>query len=103
MVNKYRAPQLRRHYIAEWLEHKEVSQAELARRMDVAPANISRWINEPWRVNMEVLSGIADALAMREAADLLRHPSAVEPADFGALSAEDQAYILGMISRLRQG
>lgn len=101
MVNKYRAPQLRRHYIREWLEHKELSQAELARRMDVAPANVNRWIHEPSRVDMEVISGVADALAMTDASLLLRHPASVAPPDFGALAPEDQNYILGMISRLK--
>ena len=74
MVTRYKAKRLRRHFIREWLEVKNVKQAELARRMDTDKANVTRWIDEPWRINMDVLSAIADALGLSDAGDLLRSP-----------------------------
>jgi transcriptional regulator with XRE-family HTH domain len=77
MATRYKAEILRRHYIREWLEFLGVSQAELARRMHTDKANVTRWLDEPWRVNLDVLSGVADALDRHDAGDLLRPPELV--------------------------
>jgi transcriptional regulator with XRE-family HTH domain len=74
MVTRYKAKRLRRHFIREWLEAKNVKQVELARRMNTDKANVTRWIDEPRRINMDVLSGVADALGLTDAGDLLRSP-----------------------------
>jgi transcriptional regulator with XRE-family HTH domain len=82
MVTRYKAERLRPHYIKQWLEHLGISQAKLANLMGTDKANITRWIGNPERVNLDVLSGIADALLpfapeLKDAGNLLRHPDAV--------------------------
>lgn len=78
MVTHYKAKFLRRHYIKEWLAAKDnTSQTELARRMGTDKANVSRWIKDPQRINLDILSGVADALEMADAGDLLRPPHLV--------------------------
>jgi transcriptional regulator with XRE-family HTH domain len=74
MVTRYKADALRPHYIREHLKAANVSQAELARRMRTDKANVTRWIDEPQRVSLDVLSGVADALGLDDAGDLLRPP-----------------------------
>lgn len=74
MVTRYKAERLRRHYIREWLDELNVSQTELARRMGTDKANVTRWIDQPHRINLDVISGVADALVINDAGDLLRPP-----------------------------
>ena len=74
MVTRYKADVLRPHYIRDHLKAANVPQSELARRMGTDKANITRLLNEPSRVNLDVLSGIADALLLQDAGDLLRPP-----------------------------
>jgi transcriptional regulator with XRE-family HTH domain len=74
MVTRYKADVLRPHYIREHLKAANVSQAELARRMRTDKTNVTRWLDEPWRVTLDVLSGVADALGLQDAGDLLRAP-----------------------------
>lgn len=78
MATRYQARRLRRHYIRDWLEALDVSQAELARRMNTDKGNVTRWLDEPHRVSLHVLSGVADALNLDDAGDLLRSPEAAK-------------------------
>lgn len=75
MAVRYAARRLRAHYIAAWLSYFGLSQQELADRMGTDKANVSRWINDPKRVNLDVLSGVADALGLGDVGDLLRSPA----------------------------
>lgn len=82
MTARYRSPVAPRHYIREWLETFGVSQQELADAMDTDKSNITRWIGEPWRVNLDVLTGISEALRgrfpeMAEPGNLLKPPATV--------------------------
>lgn len=82
MVTKYKAPSLGPHYIKEWLAHLRIKQVELAKLMNTDKANITRWIDEPRRVNLDVLSGVFLALRPRapelaDMGDLLRPPAVV--------------------------
>lgn len=79
MATKFKASQLRRVYVKEWLTELDVSQAELARLMETDKANVTRWLGEPWRITMDVLSAIADALVfkapeLKDVGNLLRPP-----------------------------
>lgn len=74
MPGRYIARHLRPHYIAEWLAARELSQVWLANQLDTDKANVTRWIKEPRRVNLDILSSVADALDLEDAGDLLRPP-----------------------------
>jgi hypothetical protein len=82
MVTKYKAPRLGPHYIKEWVEHARISQTELARLMNTNKENVTRWIREPQRVDLNVLSGVFLALRshapeLSDMGDLLRPPEVV--------------------------
>ena len=77
MGTRYEAKRLRPVYISDLLNELGVKQAELARRMDTDKANVTRWLSEPQRINLDVISGIADALGLADAGDLFRHPTLV--------------------------
>jgi Cro/C1-type helix-turn-helix DNA-binding protein len=93
MATKYEAKRLRRHFIKEWLAELGVSQTELADLMETDKVNVTRWIKEPWRITLDVLSGVADALLpkapeMRDAGNLLRDPKIVLAARNARRAAE---------------
>ena len=73
MPSKYRAKSLRRVYIREWLEHGRIRQAELARRMGTTKVNVTRWLAEPHRITLDVISGVEDALGL-EPGELFTSP-----------------------------
>lgn len=67
MATRYESPNgLRPIYIREWLHELGVSQRELADWMETDKANVTRWISEPWRITLDVISATADALLRRE-------------------------------------
>lgn len=74
MGTRYQAKRLRRHYIFEHMTAHRFNQRQLADEMDTSETNVSRWIAQPWRVDLNVLSGVADALGIKDAGDLLRPP-----------------------------
>lgn len=76
MANKFIYARRRPIYVDEWLEAFGMSQAELARRMQTSEANIHRWKKEPWRVNVDVLSALADGFRFNIAM-LFRRPESV--------------------------
>ncbi len=51
--------------ILEILEKKEIPKEELAKRLAIAPATLSRWINEPSRLTLRKLLMISRALGCR--------------------------------------
>jgi transcriptional regulator with XRE-family HTH domain len=86
MTTRYRAPVAVRHFIKEWLLEFDLSQQELADLMETDKANVTRWIGEPRRVNLDVLTGISEALKgrfpeMAEPGNLLKSPDQVRALD----------------------
>lgn len=82
MVTRFMAKRLRPVFIKEWLDHLGVSQTKLADLMGTDKSNITRWIKEPNRVNLDAISGICNALAplapeLEDAGNLFRHPAEV--------------------------
>ena len=52
---------VRRHFIAEWAEHRGLSQADIARELGIDKSVVSRWFNEgklPRAENQEALAGL---------------------------------------------
>lgn len=93
MATKFKATNLRRVFVKEWLAELNISQAELARLMETDKANVTRWLGEPWRITMDVLSAIADALVpyaaeMRDAGNLLRPPADARSIEVARRAAE---------------
>ena len=77
MATFYRSKTRRKIYITEWLKYRGMSQAALARAIDTNPENISRWIMQPWRLNLDAMSDIAAALDLQSPAELFDHPDRV--------------------------
>jgi transcriptional regulator with XRE-family HTH domain len=61
-------------YLAEWRDHRGLSQEKLAERVGTTKASISRWENSERDLTTKVLAGIAKALAV-EPVQLFRHPT----------------------------
>jgi transcriptional regulator with XRE-family HTH domain len=62
-----------RLYIAEWRDHKELTQQQLADRLETSDVTISRWETGKRSPNLDAQEAIAEALGI-EAVDLRRHP-----------------------------
>lgn len=60
-------------YIKEWMEHRNLSDRQLADRMEVARETIWRWHNEQHRLRPEKIAAIAAALDLQPE-DLYRPP-----------------------------
>ena len=95
MVTRFMAKRLRPVFIKEWLDYCGVSQTKLADLMGTDKSNITRWIKEPNRVNLDAISGICTALApfapeLEDAGNLFRHPSGVRSVE----AARDAAHRL---------
>lgn len=73
-MEKFVWPNMRRHYIREHLDARGKNQEWLSGQLNRKPGTISRWINDPGRVDMHVLSAVADVLGMKRAGDLLEPP-----------------------------
>lgn len=64
----------RRTFIAEWRRHRHLTQAQLAQRLDVSEATISRLENGKQPYSQPLLEALADALATDPASLLMRNP-----------------------------
>lgn len=61
-------------YIAEWREHKGLTQQQLADRLEVSDVTISRWETKERRPDIDAQAAVAEALGI-EFVDLHRHPA----------------------------
>lgn len=64
----------RRIYLAEWRDHRGLTQEQLGQRLGVAGVSISRWETGRVLLSTDVMAAIAEALAPMEPQDLYRHP-----------------------------
>ena len=62
-----------RLFLAEWREHRGLSQEALGGRLGVSDVTISRWETGKRRPDMDAQAAIAEALGI-EIMDLFRHP-----------------------------
>jgi transcriptional regulator with XRE-family HTH domain len=60
-------------YLAEWREKANLTQQQLADRLETSDVTISRWETNKRRPSMDAQEAIAEALGI-EAVDLRRHP-----------------------------
>lgn len=61
-------------YLAEWREHRGLTQAQLGDRLGVSSVAISRWECGSRRPDLNVLAAISEALGI-ELSALYRHPN----------------------------
>lgn len=64
----------RRTFFKEWREHRELSQQQLADRLDTSVASISRIESGTQPYTQDVLEALADALGTDPASLLMRNP-----------------------------
>lgn len=65
-----------RLYLAEWREHKELTQEELGRRLKVASQTVSRWETGERRPDLDAQAAISEALGIQPV-DLYRRPDQI--------------------------
>jgi transcriptional regulator with XRE-family HTH domain len=63
-------------YVAEWMEHRGLSDEKLGNRLGVARETIWRWRTQQNRLNPDKIAGLASALEI-EPEDLFRPPERV--------------------------
>jgi transcriptional regulator with XRE-family HTH domain len=62
-----------RLFIAEWREHRKLTQEQLAQRLGTSDVTISRWETRRRQPDLNAQAAIAEALDI-EPFDLRRHP-----------------------------
>lgn len=62
-----------RLFIAEWREHRKLTQQQLAQRLGTTHTTISRWEQRKRQPDLNAQAAIAEALGI-EPFDLRRHP-----------------------------
>jgi len=65
---------IRRHYIVEWAERRQVTQADLVRATGADKAAVSRWFNHGVIPSEKHIDNVASALNVEDVASLFRHP-----------------------------
>lgn len=71
----------RRVYLAEWREHKNLTQKQLADRLGADVMTISRWELHKTAISTDALAALAEALGgdIMEPEDLYHHPDQPTP------------------------
>ena len=62
-----------RVFLAEWREHRGISQEALGSRLGVSDVTVSRWETGKRRPDLNAQAAIAEALGI-DPVDLFRHP-----------------------------
>lgn len=73
MVTRIGSSRPYRHYLKEWRLAKNLTQQDLADRLETTKGQISRWENNTRALTMDVQVALADALSIDPAA-LFRDP-----------------------------
>jgi transcriptional regulator with XRE-family HTH domain len=71
-------------FVAEWMEHRELSDEKLANRLGVDRVTVTRWRNQQHRLNPDKIAAIAVALDV-DCAQLFRPPPPTAPPSIDAL------------------
>lgn len=78
-----------RHYLKEWREFRQLTQQQLAERLDTGKDQISRWENGGRSMSFEVQCALAEALSISPA-DIFRDPLAPTADDLLRQATPDQ-------------
>jgi transcriptional regulator with XRE-family HTH domain len=81
MPQKIYPRRVRRVFLAEWREHKGLSQKQLAERLGCDVMTISRWELHKIAISTDALAALAEALGgdLMEPEDLYHHPDKPSP------------------------
>jgi transcriptional regulator with XRE-family HTH domain len=102
MANRVKPKRPTKLYIDEWRTIRGLSVDDLAHRMRVSYATVSRWISEDRHPDAPTLKAIAESLDI-DVPDLFRRPEQAHPgALLQGLSDEDRAKVLDYIDLLRR-
>lgn len=94
---------LRRIYLKEWREYRDLSQETLAERVDSTGATISRLENAKQPYTQALLEALADALTCEPADIIMRPPGSGDElaAVFSDMSPETQVQALAVMRALK--
>ena len=76
MVTRIGPRKARRLFILEWMEHRGISDEQMAGRIGVARETVTRWRTHQHRLNPEKIAALAHALDI-EPEELWRPPGGV--------------------------
>lgn len=91
-----------RLYVAEWREHKRLTQQQLADRLGTSDVTVSRWETKKRKPDLYAQAAIAHALGI-EPIDLLRRPD--QPSADALLRGQPQEIVdqaMKLIRAIRQ-
>lgn len=92
-----------RHYIHEWIQHRDLDGVRMAGRMDVEPGTISKLLSGKMRLSDKWLVGFAEALDV-EVIDLFRDPRRPTREELLAgLSEDDVQKVIQIIEVMKGG
>lgn len=106
MPSKIYPKRVRRVYLAEWREHKNLTQQQLADRLGCDVMTISRWELHKVAISTDALAALAEALGgdIMEPEDLYHHPDKPTPNQLlRGQSIEIQEQALSIIRAIRKG
>ena len=69
-----------RHFIAQWRRHRNLTQEQLAERLDISAATLSRIENRKIPYSQDFLEACADALNVDAGSLVMRDPEAPDMA-----------------------
>lgn len=73
MITRIGPKQIRRNFLGEWRKKRELTQEQLAARLDTTKPQVSNWENGRRMMSYQVQAALAEALGI-EPSDLFRHP-----------------------------
>lgn len=73
---QHKPAQRRRHFIKEWREYRNLNQAQLAERLEMSEASLSRIENYKQPYTQDFLEAAAEALQTEPASLIMRNPKA---------------------------
>lgn len=104
MVTKIHPRRPRRVFLAEWREHRGLTQKQLADRLGCDVMTVSRWELQKVAISTDALAALAEALSGdMEPEDLYHHPDKPTPNQLlRGQPAEIQEQALSIIRAIRR-
>ena len=105
MVTKIHPRRVRRVYLTEWRESKDLTQKQLAERLGCDVMTVSRWELHKVAISTDALAALAEALGgdFMEPEDLYHHPDRPTPNQLLRGQPQDiQEQALSIIKAIRK-
>lgn len=101
MVTRIGTSKAVRVFLREWREYRDLTQEQLAARLETTKTTISRKENDHRRVDVDYMAAVAEALQC-EPADLFRDPRQPSPQELLNSLSEDARKALYVIHNERR-